>query len=99
MKLPASLKKYFWNADFSRLSPAGDATVITERLLEFGDPAAIRWLLKNIPQYTVREVVKRRRALSPRSRFFWAAYFHIPRSQIVCLKKSSLQRRKTLWPY
>lgn len=99
MKLPLFLKKYFWNVAFTRLSSSTDETLIAERLLEFGSPVAIRWLLKNIPQRAINEVIKRRRALSPQSRFFWAAYFHIPKSQIACLEKSSLQRRKTLWPY
>lgn len=99
MKLPLYLKKYFWNIEFSKLSLPRDAVAVSEQILEYGDPRAIAWLFAHMDRRIIREVVVKRRGLSPRSRFFWSNYFKIPISKILWLKKSYLKRRKELWPY
>ncbi len=43
--MPENLKKYFLDCDFSDLSMDRYAFFITERILNYGDMASIKWLL------------------------------------------------------
>lgn len=99
MKLPNSLKKYFWEVDFNRLDFKKRIEYVTLRLLEYGDVEALRWLFRNIPKKKIKEVIEKRRGLSPRSLYFWSSFLGINRGKILCLKKSYRKRQKSHWPY
>jgi len=99
MKLPKFLKKYFWEVDFNRLDFKKRIEYVTLRLLEYGDIDALRWLFRNIPEKKIKEVIKRRRGLSPRSLYFWSSFFNINPEKILCLKRSYQKRQKSPWPY
>ena len=97
--LPGFLKKYFWDVDFSDIDKKINNRFIIERILEYGDKKAVRWLFKNYSLKGIKSVVYKSRFLSPRSLFFWTLFLNLNKNKIKCLKKSSLQRRRTSWPY
>lgn len=43
-RLPSELRPFFWEHDFDRLSVEKHRSLIIFRLVEWGTPAAIRWL-------------------------------------------------------
>ena len=96
-KLPAHLKKYFWDTDFRSIDSKKNAQYIIERVLEYGDEKALSWLKKNMRRQFIKEVLMHTRALSPRSANFWAFIFGVPRDKILCLKKPFLERRSRHW--
>jgi len=70
-KLPQSLKKYFWDCPFSNLSPDNHSFFITERLIRFGNQDSIKWLLKNIDNNVLQNVVEKSRNLDPKTKNYW----------------------------
>ena len=98
-KLPLSLHKFFWDVDASQVNPGKHPKYVINRLLDKGDLAAARWVLRTMPRSTVVETLKTMRDFSPWNGVFWASYLNIPRKEVKCLEPSYLARRKQLWPF
>ena len=96
--LPETLKKYFWDVDFSRLNHRRRAGFIAERILEFGDETAVAWLVRNISPVQIRRTLTGSRQLTRKSAAFWAWRFDIDRKEVRCLNKSFQERQKQFWP-
>lgn len=98
-RLPVFLKKYFWDVDFGKLNFEKYPIYVSERILEYGNVKAIKWLFKNISKKELMKIIPKTRQLSARSANFWALFFDIPKQEILCLNKSYQKRQKSHWPY
>lgn len=96
---PRFLKKYFWDVDFKEIDKTKNSRFVIERILEYGEKEAVRWLFKNYSLNQIKEVVSKTRSLSSRSLFFWVLLLNLNKRRVKCLKKSYLERRKIFWPY
>jgi hypothetical protein len=74
--LPETLRPFFWDADFHRLSTKKDAFSIISRLLELGDETAIKFLFRMYKPEEMISVLRSSRSLSSRSRRFWTLFFN-----------------------
>jgi len=99
MKLPLYLKKYFWEIDTSKLNLKEKTEYVITRLLEYGDPPAIRWLLKTYGIRQIKKAFLESRGLSARTINFWCLYFNLNKNNVLCLTKSYQDQRKAHWPY
>lgn len=97
MSLPSFLKKYFWEVDFKILDTKKHRTYIIERILEYGDTDAVRWLLTAYPAKIIIGVLKNSRSLSKKSAHFWALFFGVPESKILCFLKPFQMHSKAIW--
>jgi diketogulonate reductase-like aldo/keto reductase len=97
-RLPYFATRYFWDVDTKKLDTDKHATYVIERLLELGNPQAVRWLLRWYSKRKIVGVLKKTRALSRMSASFWAVYFGVPRKEIACLSKLSPKRPSGVWP-
>ncbi|MBI3913339.1 MAG: hypothetical protein HY327_04030 [Chloroflexi bacterium] len=88
--LPTFLKPYFWETDLARISRRRHASYIIERVIEYGDDRAIRWLRQNYAPAQIARVVRMSRTISPNTANLWALMFKIPRGKITCFSKPSL---------
>jgi hypothetical protein len=91
--LPRFLKPYFWDTDHAKVNARRHAVYIIERVLEYGDDRAIRWLQKNYSPEQIARVVRTSRVLSPNTANLWGLLLHIPRHEIRCFSKPSLLPR------
>lgn len=96
-KLPAFLKRYFWDVPFAGLDLHQSGAFLIERILEYGNPQAVRWLRAHVLAEAICEVVKSSHSLSARSANFWAAIYRLDRRTVRCLSKSFLRRRARHW--
>ncbi len=92
-RLPDFLKPYFWETDLARISPRRYESYIIERVIEYGDDRAIRWLRQNYTPAQIARVVRTSRAISPNTANLWALTLKIPRGKIKCFSKPSLLPR------
>jgi len=97
--LPRFLEKYFWDVEFKEISKTENSHFVVERILEYGDKKAVRWLFRNYSLGQIKNVVYKTRSLSLRSLFFWMIFLNLDKRKVKCLKESSLERRKIFWPY
>lgn len=88
--LPALLERFFWDVEFSRLRLPDRAFSVIERLLEFGDDAAIHWLKETFNKDEIARVVRESRSLSRRTANLWGMFLRIPREEIRCFSTPSI---------
>lgn len=97
--IPVSLKRYFWDTDPGKLSLTRHSTYIIERILEWGDPQAVRWLRGHYSKEELLRVLDKSRTISHRSWHFWKAMFVHSNKPISCTRKFSGMRQETAWKY
>ncbi len=98
-KLPQFLKRYFWDTDFQKLDKKKHSWFIIERILEYGDEKAVKWMEDNFRKNEIKKVLLKSKNLSLRSANFWQFIFNLNRNRILCLKKSFQKRQKLIWKY
>ncbi len=99
MRLPAFLKKYFWDTDFGNLDINKNDFYVIARLLEYGDLKATKWLIKNTDREKIREVILKSREISPKTGNFWMLIFNLNKTKVQCLKKSYRKILSSHWHY
>ncbi len=85
-KIPGTLYKFFWDVNPEKLDPARNYRYILERLMEYGDDEAFRWMIKTYSKQKIIEVVKNSRAVSEKTASFWSNMYGIPKKDLVCKK-------------
>ena len=94
--LPKSLKPYFWDYPFSKLSLSTDRDLIIRRVLSNGSWEAVLWLRKKIGDENLKKwlIAHRGRGLSPRQLRFWELVLDLPKRQVNVWVKAA---RETPW--
>lgn len=82
--LPKSLKAYFWDYPFSKLSLSTDRDLVIRRILSNGSWDAITWLRKAIGDEDLRKWIldHQGRGLSPRQLRFWELILDLPKRKV-----------------
>lgn len=99
MRLPAAIAHYFWDTDAGQLDPLQYPRYVQERLFEYGDETALRWLRRTFRDEELRATLQQSRALSPRSATFWAFILHVDPDSLPCLTRSSPTPPDAIWPH
>ena len=73
--VPAELGRFFWDVDPAGLDPLRHKSFIIERILEFGDEKAVRWLFDAFSRDDIAAILESSRSLSMKSRNFWQLRF------------------------
>ena len=89
-RLPDFLRPYFWEVDFETLSLPEHEVYTIERILEYGDDRAIRWLKERFAASAIGEVVRSSRSLSPNTARLWSLFLGIPEEEVACFSRRSL---------
>jgi len=94
--LPKSLKPYFWDYPFSKLSLKTDRDLIVRRILTSGSWDAVLWVRKKIGDENLKQwlIAHRGRGLSPRQLRFWELILDLPKRQVNVWVKAA---RQTPW--
>lgn len=85
-ELPPAVRAVLWDVDPRDVSEAHAAFLI-ERLLEWGDAEACRWMLATFPRQEVERVLRTSRRLSRKSARFWATYLGVPPEEVRSLRE------------
>ena len=89
-RLPRSLHQFFWDVAPGRIDLAEYSEYVIARLLEHGDLAAIRWMLRVYRKPDIAAVVKQSRQLSRKTANFWRLRLTISKSEVYALNRSYL---------
>lgn len=80
--LPEGLKKHFWDVEFDELSFEKYPRFISERILNYGDLNAIRWLLSHTDLEFIKNLVENNRNLNAKTKNYWLTILMIPDTKI-----------------
>ena len=97
--MPAFLKRYFWDTDFSSIDPQKFSTYVIERILDLGDMDAIKWLKEEYSQKDITSVVKHTRRLSHKSANFWTIIYNLNPKEVLCMTKSFREKHRQFWRF
>jgi len=98
-KLPASLKKYFWDVEFKNIDLNNRKVYVLKRILEYGDEKAVAWMWKNFTESEIKHILYHYRGLSFKSANFWAVIVNARKEDVICLKRRLSKELMTAWPY
>lgn len=97
--LPKFLRKYFWDADFAEIDPEKYPYYFIERILEYGDKPAVKWMMENFEISKIKETLMKKKGISQKSAVYWALILNVPENKILCLSKSYQKMKGNHWPY
>jgi len=80
----------FWDVDPLKLDPVQHSSFIIERILRFGLPEDVIYMLEQYDNATIRSVVCHSRFIDRKTATFWALHLHIPREEISCFTTPSI---------
>lgn len=80
----------FWDVDPQKLDAEQHKTFIIERILRFGQPSDIQWLLAQYSDAAIRSVIQYSRNIDRKTAAFWAVHLNIPREEIACFSTPSI---------
>lgn len=86
--VPVRFYPLFWDTVPQNLDTEKHKTCIIERVLEFGDEDAYRWLFVTYSDEEIAAVVRTSRRISPRTAGMMANFYGIPREEIACLRSA-----------
>jgi hypothetical protein len=75
----------FWDIEQAKLDIENNKRFIIERVLKYGYPVDVNILLENYSSEEIAETVRLSRALDRKTASYWAAHYHISKSEIRCL--------------
>lgn len=96
-QLPGFLHGFFWDIDPHALDVDQYQQFVIERILEYGDERAIRWLCHHFGAVQIKAVVCQSRRLSRRTANFWRLLLDIPKEEVQCLSSASPSPSETFW--
>ncbi len=73
--LPVEFRHYFWDYDFEKLTWKKYSFFIAERLLNYGNMEAIKWLLYISSRRFIKKVVKESKNLDKKTKNFWETIY------------------------
>jgi len=68
--IPPYIKKYFWEVDTKKLDPRKYPEYVIARILEYGDPRAIKWIWQSFSKKEWLAALKLRE-VSRKTKIFW----------------------------
>lgn len=86
--LPPELHRFFWEYDVKTLDEKLNWHQVIERILEYGDIEANRWVYRTYKSNQIATVVKSSRQLSKRTAALWKNLLGIPEGEVACLNTS-----------
>ena len=95
--LPKQFEKYFWDTDFKKVDKEKHKAYIIAKVLEHGNLEAVRWLFRNYQKRSLITILTKSRQFTPKVANFWATYFDIPKTKVLCLNKSFREMQKSHW--
>jgi len=84
--LPDFLVPLFWDVDPASLLPGHESFVI-ERILNYGDIPATRWMWQRFSDEEVISVLRSSRRLTRKAATFWALVYDVPVAEVRSLAK------------
>jgi len=89
--LPQSLREYFWDYPFDRLSWERDQDLVIRRLLMAGSWETVRWLRRQVSDAALRNwlIARRGRGLTARQLRFWGLILNLPRPEVNAWVKAA----------
>ena len=96
-QLPSPLKSYFWDVNLEDLNLKRHSRFIIERILEYGDQEAVKWMQENYEPQKIKKVLKNSQKLSKKSANYWALVYDLDEDKVLRSKTPSPKKPGIIW--
>lgn len=76
---------FFWDVAIEEIDIKKAGRFVIERLLRFGRPKEVLWILKHYTRQEIVDVIKQSKTIDARTASYWAVHFTIAKKEITCL--------------
>ncbi|ACX51959.1 hypothetical protein Adeg_0817 [Ammonifex degensii KC4] len=90
--VPERFRVIFWDVRPESLDVREHKRFIIERVLEFGDEDAYRWMFATYADEEIVAVARASPRISPRTAVMLANFYGIPEEEFECLRSVSLRK-------
>ncbi|MFY9484680.1 MAG: hypothetical protein WAP74_03635 [Patescibacteria group bacterium] len=73
-KLPSFFQSIFWDTRLANIDYKKHSRYVIERVLQWGRPQHVRWLLGHYSKRMILHVAKTGREVRPERKYFWKFY-------------------------
>ena len=77
----------FWDCDPREISLQSHRRFIIERVMEYGNDEAIKWLLRTYTHEELADVLRYSRALTAKTATCWANCLGVSEGDVICIRK------------
>lgn len=91
--IPESVSRYLWDTPIDQINIQKHATFIIERVLEYGERAAIGWIDEQYGEDAIVDVIKNSKRISPKTANFYATIYGVDPKEVACLQKPSIPKQ------
>ncbi len=81
-------KAIFWDTEIEKIDLEVNKSKIIERIINFGDEHAYKWLWNVYSEETIRSEVKSNKNIDKKAAHMLANVLGIPKEEIICLKNA-----------
>ena len=92
-KFPQELNVLFWDTNPENLDYKKHKKYIVERILEYGDLSADRWLNSIYSEKDIVEIVKTSKRISLKTANFYTVKYNLKKEDIECFKNPFTQKQ------
>ncbi|MBI3260930.1 hypothetical protein HYZ64_00975 [Candidatus Berkelbacteria bacterium] len=73
-KLPPFFQSIFWDTRLTNIDYKKHSRYVIERVLQWGRPQHVRWMLRHYSKRVILTVAKNGREVYPERKYFWQFY-------------------------
>ena len=81
------IAEFFRDVDIRSLDTVKNKKFIIERLLRYGRPEQIKWMIARYSDSEIVEVVKSSRTIDKKTANYWALHYNILPNEVLCLNR------------
>ena len=83
----------FWDVDKTKLDKSIHKAFIIERVLQYGLPEDVLWLLNTYSEDDLIAVVKKSKNVDRKTANFWTIHLNINRDEVLCLNRPLIHKQ------
>lgn len=85
--------KLFWDVDKNTLDILRHKRFIIERILQFGMPGDIKWLLSAYSEREIIDAVIKSKTIDKKTANFWRIHYEIDEDKVLCLNRHLINKQ------
>ena len=86
------LKFFCWDVDINKVDLDKHKKFIIERILQYGRPKEVNWVLEYYTDEDIINVVKCSKNIDRKTANFWMIHYNIPKEDVLCLNRQLIHK-------
>lgn len=85
------LSEVLWDTDLDKIDKFKKKFAVIERIISYGRPEHVRWMIKNYEEKDIADVIRRSKNINKKTRNYWGLRLNIPIKNLCITKQSAMK--------